>query len=197
MSAGSVNYRRGINAAIRGFWVGALDYNQFTDTMLSVIHRGIPAAWYEGAAACGIMPADLSPEEKTALRQAIFHEENYIGRLAIDIEAGSKANGGLLRPLMARGQVWVNRYLDIVNRAKVMACADQKLKFARIRPTKDPCASCAKLEGKVKRASYWKRVDVRPQNPPNPYLDCGGWRCGHGFVVTDAPLSKGPLPRLP
>jgi hypothetical protein len=143
------------------------------------------------------MPADLSPEEKTALRQAIFHEENYIGRLAIDIEAGSKANGGLLRPLMARGQVWVNRYLDIVNRAKVMACADQKLKFARIRPTKDPCASCAKLEGKVKRASYWKRVDVRPQNPPNPYLDCGGWRCGHGFVVTDAPLSKGPLPRLP
>ena len=199
MSAGSVNYRRGIRAAIRGYWSAAWDYNQFTDGMVTAIHMGIPTAWYEGAAACGIMPADLSPEEKTALRQAIFHEENYIARLAQVVEAGSKANGGKLGPLMARAGTWIARYHDIVNRAKVMACADQKLRWTLhgAHVTKEPCSTCVKLNGKVKRASYWKRVGVQPQNPPNPSLECLGWLCGCSFEVTDEPLSRGPLPRLP
>ena len=200
MSAGSVNYRNAIRAPIRGFWSGAWDYNQFTDGMVTAIHMGIPTAWYEGAAACGIAPADLSPEEKAALRQAIFHEENYIARLAQVVEAGSKANGGKLGPLMARAAVWINRYHDIVNRAKVAACGDIKLEWVHnaLFVTKEPCNTCAnKLNGKVKRASYWKRTGVQPQNPVNPFLDCEGWRCSCALLPTDKPLSKGPLPRLP
>lgn len=195
MSAGSVNYRSGIRSAIRGLWMAALDYNQFTEGMLSVIHRGIPAAWYEGAAECGILPADLSPEEKTALRQAIFHEENYIGRLAIDIEAGSKANGGLLRPLMARGQVWVNRYEEVRQKAMVMACADLKTRWTL--GAAEHCSSCVKLSGKIKRNSYWRRVGILPRVPAAPYLECQGYNCQCTLEPTDEPLSKGPLPRLP
>ena len=167
--------------------------------MVTIIHSGITTAWYEGAAACGISPADLSPEEKTALRQAIFHETNYIGRLAQVVEAGSKANSGKLGPLMALTPPWINRYQDIVNRAKVAACADKKLRWTLhgAHPTKDPCSTCVRLDGKVKRASYWKRVGVQPQSPPNPSLECLGWLCGCSFAVTDEPLSRGPLPRLP
>lgn len=199
MSAGSANYRNGIRGTIRALWGGVWSYDQFYDGLSTAIDMGITTAWYEGAAECGIVPADLTPEEKAAMRQAIFHETNYITRLAADIEAGSKANGGKLAPLMARAETWINRYRDVVTRAQMMACEDQKLRWVLhgAHFTKDPCNSCVKLNGKVKRASYWQRVGVQPQNPPNLSLECGGWLCGCAFEVTDEPVSKGPLPHLP
>jgi len=192
MSAGSANYRNGIRGTIRALWGGVWSYDQFYDGLSTAIDMGITTAWYEGAAECGIMPADLTPEEKAAMRQAIFHETNYITRLAADVEAGSKANGGKLAPLMARAETWINRYNDIVNRAKLMACEDQKLAW-RLGPTRDHCVDCSRLNGRVKRASQWERYDIRPQSP---LLACGGWRCLCMLEVTDEPSSKGPLPRL-
>jgi hypothetical protein len=113
-----------------------------------------------------------------------------------DIIQGSKANEGKLTPLFKRLDLWVNQYDSTVGQAQTMACADKKLKWLLhgARFTEDPCTTCIKLNGKVKRASFWLKRDIRPQDPPNPNLECDGWQCGCAFVVTDEPLSKGPLP---
>ncbi len=200
---GAINYRRGIRAAARGLWVGAMDYYQAYDSLLTAIEHRIPQAWYEGAAACGVSPSELSPEERQGIQVAKSNEISHIDALLIWVEQNSKAAGGKLGVVggtggvMSRIDIWVNRYGDIVNRAKVMACGDRKLIW-RLGPTKVHCSTCrGKLKGKVKRASYWEKVGVYPSNPPNSNLECDGWNCLCFFELTDAPLSKGPLPSLP
>lgn len=192
MSAGSVNYRRGIRASVRGYWTGSLDYNQFFDAMVSIIRRGVTVAWHEGAKECGISPSELTPEEKMALQQAIAHETNYISDFAAVIEAGSKAEGGNMGPLMVKAELWINRYRAISNQAKIPACGDKKLLW-RLGATEKHCVDCNRLDGKIKRASQWQRANIETQSPD---LSCGGWRCKCALTVTDEPLSKGPLPRL-
>jgi len=192
MSAGSSNYRNGIRSATRGLWTGVLDYYQFFDVMVTTIQTGIPRAWEEGAAECGISPDELTLEEKMQQQAAIYGELAYVDGFAIAIEAGSKANGGKLGPLMGRADLWVNRYRDVVNRAKLMACADQKLVWI-LGPTKDHCNDCLNMNGRVYRGSIWDKYDVRPQSPR---LECGGYRCLCNLVPTEARANPGRPPGL-
>ena len=59
------------------------------------------------------------------------------------------------------------------------------------------CNSCLKLDGKVKRASWWTENNVLPRVPGAPWLACKGWRCQCGLFPTDKPLSRGRMPKLP
>ncbi len=59
------------------------------------------------------------------------------------------------------------------------------------------CSSCLKLDGKVKRASWWTENNVLPRVPGAPWLACKGWRCQCGLFTTDKPLSRGRMPKLP
>ena len=167
--------------------------------MRLAIERGLTDAWTEGAKKCGIAIDELSPDEQLALSDAIDGQLTFVPGFANDIIAGSKANKGKLTPLFQRTDLWVNQYPSVVSQAQTMACADQKLKWVLhgAHFTQDPCVSCIKLDGKIKRASFWLKRDVKPQDPPNPNLECDGWRCGCAFIVTGEPLSKGPLPGLP
>jgi len=189
-SVGATNYRRGIRDAARGYWLQVLDYDQFYSGMETAIRQGIPKAWYEGASLCGIKPNELTPEERQAMRSTIHRETTFIDGFATFIEKNSKAEGGKWAAVASKADVWVNRYNDARNAAKVSACADQKLEwvFNALGVTKNPCNTCQfKLNGKVKRASDWKRIGVRPQNPPNDKILCGGWGCLCDLVPTELP----------
>lgn len=194
---GTAAYRRALRAAANGLWSGAIDFVQFYDTVEIAMTRHLTLSWYEGAKECGITPAELTPEERQALQTAIIGEAGHIFTFGDFVEQNSKANGGKRGVVYERVEMWVLRARDVKNQARVMACADQKLEWVR-GPTLEGCTTCdIKLSGKVKRASYWARIGVRPQNPPNPLLECGGWGCLCQLLPTDKPLSKGPLPKLP
>lgn len=190
------SFARDLRGAVRGFWTGAIDYVAFFESFMFAIDRGLTAAWYDGAAQCGILPEELSVEEIKVLRFRIAQQANHINRLAEAIEQGSKANKGKLTPLMKRVLLWVNRYNDVKSEATMMACKDQKLMW-ELGATEVHCRTCFALNGKVKRASFWKKFGVRPQNAPNSLLECEGWRCDCRFVPTDLPLSRGAMPSLP
>lgn len=181
-------FARNVRAAVRGLWSGVMDYYDFFDAMASAVRYGITNAWNDGAAECGILPNELSPEEQMARQSMITGQMGYINGFASAIEQNSKANGGLLGPLLTRGEMWSNRYNDAKNQARTMACADKKLKWT-LGPT-EHCKDCARLAGKVKRGSQWT---IRPQSPE---LECGGFRCQCQLVPTDEPMSKGPLPKI-
>lgn len=195
MPSGLDIYRKSLRDNVRGLWGGVLDRDQFYDAMTATQQRRLPQAFYEGAKDCGILPADLSPEERNALQQAMVNEMSFILKFADDIMAGSKAKGGKLQPFLARVERWAARYTDLQSRARVMACGDQKLQWV-MGATKEHCNSCLRLSNKVKRASYWRRVNVYPQNPPNPNLECNGFGLCQ-LLLTDERCSPGPLPRLP
>jgi hypothetical protein len=185
----------GIRSSFRGLWKGFLDYDQFFESMMLTIRSGFTRAWYEGAAKCGIKPNELSPEERLQMEANINNQFQYIDGVAAAIEAGSQANKGKLTPLLRRGDIWVNGYRATVMRAQALACGDRKGEWQL--GDAEHCDSCVKLHGKVKRLSYWNDRGILPAIPGAPYLDCSGYNCQCTLVITDKPMSRGPLPRLP
>jgi hypothetical protein len=191
------DYGLAIRAAVRALWKGLIDADQFYDWMSSAIWRGLTSAWYAGAEECNIQPTELSPAERSALQLVVAEEINHIGDFAASIIGFSKERGGKLANHLNRAKMWTVRWQDVHTRARIMACGDKKLKWV-LGPTKEHCVSCdVKLNGKVKRASYWASVGVMPQAPVNPKLECKGFRCLCTMVETTDRATPGPLPSLP
>jgi len=189
-------YARSLRGAARGLWAGVFDIDQAFDAFAVAVSSGLTQAWNAGAAECGIMPADMTAEEKSTLAQIIANEQRFIFPLLLDVEAGSKANGGLWRVFKSRLETWGLRYDDVVTRARLTACSNQKLEWVQ-GPTSDKCPTCTRMNGKVKRSSQWQRNGVHPRAPKNDTIQCQGWRCLCTLEPTDKPLSRGPLPRWP
>ena len=163
-------YRNAIRAAVRGLWSGIGDYDWFWDAMSTSIRFFIPRAWHEGALECGIAPSELTPAEKGKLQQAANYEFQWIHGYAQAIEEGSQANDGKLAPLYSRAEIWIGRWEGVKSQARVMACGDKKLKWV-LGATEKSCSSCLKLDGKVKRASYWNNKGILPRVHGSPLLE--------------------------
>lgn len=186
-------FRKGLRAAVRGLFEGVLDVGDFDNAMERTINRNIRQAWAEGAAECGISKDEYSEEEKRAIDAFLVEQYKHIPDFTVAIIDNKKSEEPDLEKLFRRTDLWVNRYLEVQNQAKVMACQDQKLVWrinAKGKGCKEHCSSCMRLNGKVKRASYWNRIGIRPQSNS---LECGGWRCCCALEVTSEPLSKGRL----
>jgi len=186
------SYASGIRSAIYGLWSGQIDLFNFVDSMISTLEHGLRRSWYEGAAQCGIQPAELTLDELDAMRFLINSQVNYVMGLANDIQAADKSKKGKLRPFIQRGQMWINLYNQASNQARQMACKDQKLKW-RVGPTKVHCISCATYNGRVYRASIWQKYNIRPQDYA---LECRGFKCLCEFFPTDEPVTPGFPPKV-
>lgn len=189
------DFARSVRSLVYALWSGRMDRFTFVDSMVGTIDRSIRRAWFAGAAQCGIQPAELTVAEMDSMREMINSQFGYLVNFADSIEAGRKG-AGPLSVQYARAELWVNRYNQAINKARMMACADRKLVW-QLGVREQHCRTCNALNGKVKRASVWNAVGVLPQNAPNPLLECEGWNCGCSLTPTDLPVSKGRLPSLP
>ena len=194
---GASQYRQELRAAVRGGWSGALDDIEMWDAFDVSIRRSYTKAYYDGAKEVGILPSDMTPQERLHLRSAIQQETNYIDGFINAILAGSKAEGGKLGPLFNRVELWVQRYQQIYTDGMMTARDDPKLLWVW-HPEAEHCSSCAALQGKIKRKSQWERANVQPQSPRLECMQSAGGItvCKCHFEVTTEPLSRGPLPRI-
>lgn len=192
----SADYLRSLRSVARGLWSGALDYFQAFDALDTAIRHGLTKGWYEGLKEAGFQPSEMSEAEKLALETMIVNERIRMDSFLSYCEDHSQANGGTWTQCDSKAKLWSARARDAKNQALVMAQNDPKLVW-RLGRTEKHCSTCFKLDGKVKRASYWQKVGVRPQNPPNSLLECGGWHCDCSLESSEEPLSKGTLGSLP
>jgi hypothetical protein len=169
------DYRSALRSAIRGLWTGVSDFDGFFEAMVVAIERHITLAWYAGAKDCGVLPDELTRDERIQLQRAINYEKQWITGFGLTIEEGSKANGGLLRPLFSRAEIWIGRWEGTRDAARAMACRDKKLKWT-IGSAREHCGSCLKLNGKVKRASFWSETGILPRTHGADFLECNGFR---------------------
>ncbi len=194
--AGIDDYRSGLRASVRGLWQGVLTTRQARSAFNSTLDRGLTRAFNEGAEECGIAEDELTQEELIARDDAIENQREFVSGFLADIRKNSRSNGGKLTPLFTRLTLWVTRYDEIKSTAKAMTCKDQKLEWV-LNPRKENCLSCRRLNGKVKRGSFWTSTGILPNVPGATYLICGGWDCGCSLIVTNKAVSRGPLPKLP
>lgn len=195
MPSGAAIYCKSLRDNVRGLWTGSIDYDQFWESMTATIRRRLPQAWHEGAKEGGLLPSELTPNERMALQNAIVDEMSHIIQFANAIEEDSKARGGKLKPLLSRAAMWCNRYEEIRMRARALAAADMKVRWTL--GDAEHCKTCLRLDGKIKRNSYWLRKRILPRVAGAPYLECKGYNCQCTLVPTDERCSPGPLPRLP
>lgn len=193
----SINaYRAALRSNVRGLWTGALSEAQFEDGMRSAINRRLTQAFLEGAEKCGVKEDELTNAENLALGRAIQKELTFIQGLTNDINA-NKRGVGKLGPFMTRvSGLWLNRYRELISKGQSLICKDLKSEWV-LNPAKENCPSCVRLNGKVKRGSFWIKSGILPNVPNASYLVCKGFDCGCELVPTRKPVSKGPLPSLP
>ena len=185
------SYRLNLRANVRALWTGAWSMSEFIGAMTDTVERGIMDAWREGAAKAGVAEDELTQAELDARMAFMWAQWSQLPGLATFVDAHSQANEGKLETVLGRVDLWVNQYNSASIKAEAMAAGDAK--YAWVYGPTEHCTTCLRLNGKVKRMSYW--VDhVLPQNAPNPRLLCGGWRCQCTLQKTAEPLSKGKLP---
>lgn len=189
---GQTIYAGGIRANFRALWSGEVSAGDFITMMMLMIERGLRAAWVEGMESAGVAEDEISPQEWGKLQERINQEYDHLAEVAIWISDHNRARGGLLRDIMPRTDLWINRYGDIVNYARQTAATDPKLMWV-LGGTVDHCVDCAGYAGKVHRANIWERVGARPQSHA---LACGGWKCECRFQPTGERADPG-LPGRP
>jgi hypothetical protein len=187
------SYRMNIRSAARAFWNGSWDWYDFYAQMMMAIDRAFLQAWLEGMASQGMTLDDMNEEERLRLNQEIVGEKAFVPKLADFIERNQKSKGKKLSLVMGRVEHWLNNYRKITQIAITYAAKDKKIAW-RMRFAKEHCESCKKLNGKVKRASWWREHDIYPKHWSR--LDCrNGCHCE--FEETSEPLSRGAMPSLP
>lgn len=124
------------------------------------------------------MPDEMADEMTDILAEMIQNEYSHIGGL-YDYIRQVAANEKPFDTVMHRVRLWANRYTDVLNRATTMLMSDmgERLQWV-LGQTEEHCYTCNTLNGVVAFASEWEQLGVRPQNPPNAMLECGGWNCG-------------------
>jgi hypothetical protein len=158
------------------------------------------AVYTEGLAEGGAKDAELTDEDNAAIQEWIDAQLGYVAGLWDDVAKLSKDYEDAMisraayeagrRTLYERIGTWGNSLRDLGNVAKASAMKDQ-LVFWRMGDTSDHCSTCAKLDGKKHRLSWFVSRGYIPQEVGSQELQCGGYRC---LCILETPGGEQVLP---
>ena len=172
------------------------DGGAFLDKFITAIASQLTRAWNEGAREVGVDPKEMTDDDRAELKAIIDGEYDQIIKLA---EAIMESRSGTLdefrQKFRSRIDLWVNRYTDVIGRARVYFGGKTRLKWT-LGKTEEHCDSCLALDGIVAFAYEWELAGIKPKAPPNAMLSCGGWECDCSLEVTDQRRSPNALTTL-
>lgn len=195
LKASSEEYGREIAKAVADYFKRGVR-SRFTSMMRNAIVFGLRDAFDLGAADVGISSEDYTRQDRTLRDEIIDEELTHVPDLLDFLDGIANDPNAHFSDANYRVDLWKKRFDDMRSRAKVILGKDAKGEWV-VDPVKEHCPSCLKLNGIVKRWSFWQEHGVLPKAPPNPMLECGGYQCGCDIKPTDKPISRGRLPNLP
>lgn len=184
-------YRQVLRKIVKSLWTGSFTLLEFVNVMDGAVRDGLTEAAYAAASTLGILPTDLTFEERQRLLNLIA--ENVGGVIKFGQWVLKNRQGiNTIVNVYKRVELWVRQYRRVVNLFKTLLGGNLKYIW-KWTPAKEHCVDCAKMNGRVYRADIWRRYGVQPQSR---LLACGGFNCGCQFVLTRAPVTPGFPPRL-
>ena len=187
-------FQRALWGYTRKFHAGDMDVSTFLDKFIALVEDQARRAWNEGMRNVGLDPQNITIAQRARLQEIIGQEFNHVLDFASDIETAQNA-GKPVDPFKARVDLWANRYPNIVNEAQAFCAPADRFEWI-YGDTVQHCSTCAQLNGIVATGQQWRDSGVMPQNPPNPRLECGGWRCRCKLEPTDKPLTETGIPQI-
>jgi hypothetical protein len=192
------HFNRVMRQRVNQFYRGDIDADAFLDDVVSLIDGQFTRAWNAGARDVGFDPKEMTDTDKLELMFRIDQEAPHILDFAIAIEE-ARINGTPNDALLARVDLWANRFNEVTNDARVYFGAKMEVPpklVWRLGRTEEHCSTCAELNGTVATAQEWQLSGIRPQAAPNARLECGGWRCDCSLDPTDDPVTQGGIPSV-
>lgn len=156
----------------------------FIDVMANLIsgqiNQAFEQAWTDEGDESGY-PDYLAAAAEDMILSEYDHVDGFY-RSIVD----ARVDGTPIEPLLARCVTWANRWNDAYNLAVSLITKEMGGNLEWVYADENEhCPECLALNGIVARASVWDELGIRPQNPPNSALTCGGWRCGCELRPTD------------
>lgn len=180
-------YYRQIWGLTLGLYREEISEGDFVDGMAAVIQEQLTRAFREALRQNNMDPDlvnDYGEGYGDELQSMILSEFMFVDRYALDIVNARRAGTGF-EQFQMRAQVWANRYAEAVNAANAMIAEQNGNNLVWRYGDTEHCETCQALNGIVAPASVWEQLGVRPQEPPNELLECGGWRCRCRLEPTD------------
>ena len=168
---------------------------EFVDVMANLISGQLwdaySKAWAEEGTGGEVPEYLVASYDAAVLAQYSFVDQYY--RDIVD----ARLDKTPLEPLIARAQLWANRWNEAYNEAVRLITVDSggNLEW-KLGATEEHCPECAALDGMVARASDWDILGVKPQNAPNSKISCEGWRCDCSLLPTKKRRSPGAYGRI-
>lgn len=149
------------------------------------IKENAEAAYREGLAEGGAN-IELTEDDEKAIGTWVQTQLGYVAGLWDEIDRLTKGYSDAMltreqyesgrRALYERIGLWGNALRDLANQGKASAMRNKMVTW-RLGATEEHCRTCAKLDGKRHRLSWFTSRDYIPQAVGSDTLECGGWRC--------------------
>ena len=165
-------YARALKGLVRSVYNNMMG-GEFIDIMANLIQGQFTQAFQYALDEVG---ADWFPELEALLAEMIASEYSHVDgffRAIVDARIDETPIG----PLLSRADIWANGWNNAYNAAKMLIAALFGERLVWVYGAAEHCDTCRSLNGIVTFAREWEALNVRPQNPPNPLLECQGWRC--------------------
>lgn len=133
-----------------------------------------PAVYIASLEDCGVPEEDMTGEDDDAISGWVTDQKGYVSDFA---QAVIDARGDDLAAEAVRGRVdtWAASARALATLACMSAKQNQAVTW-KYGETEAHCSTCASLNGKRHRMSWFIERDYIPQQP-GAAMECGGWRC--------------------
>lgn len=170
---------------------GRMDPTDFARAHKALIRKTGPDAYKEGMREGGIDDPDeeLADDDEATIESWTDEQVDYVDDFA-DWLAESDNNEDIRRQLTARVDLWTNAVQTLGALGRASAKGDPMCVW-HYAPEKEHCDTCAQLDGKRHRLSWFVDRNYIPQMP-GAAMDCGGYYCG--CTIEDVKTGRTLLP---
>lgn len=176
---------RAIDKMIKDLYYGEITKDEFDGRMFDLIDDQMRRAFNEGMRKNGLDPvANMTDAWRQIYQDKTLSQVEFIDKFSRDILNNADQVAGYDK-LLERANMWSNQYPAMVNEAKLVTAYPKDRYQWHLGATEEHCSTCAALDGQIHSAQWWLDSGYHPGNPPNPALECGGWRCDCTLEYTD------------
>lgn len=182
---------RGLVSGLYNRYVGGEFIDVFANLISGQYRDAYQRAWADEGDG-GPFPQYL----ETAYQEAVSNQYGFVeGYYRAIIDA--RTDDTPLDPLLSRAELWAQGWnTSYENATSLIALNNGGKEEWILGATEKHCPECAALNGIVMYAREWEALNVRPKNPPNDHLTCGGWRCDCERRPTDKRRTAGGYGRV-
>jgi hypothetical protein len=191
-----------IQSLVKNTYNGKVGTVEFTDRITSIIGGQLRNAYNTAWINEGMDEDNTSAALPDYLEESLLDmietqtDSSYSYQYYTDIMK-ARSDKAPIDTLLSRAELWAGQWNTAYENATSLITLNNGGREEWVLgATEQHCPECAALNGIVAFANEWEELGVRPKNPPNDNLTCGGWRCDCERRATDKKRSRNAYNRI-